>query len=90
MAGTISELNGTLSRWGRVRIKCGGDFIGIAKGSIKSAENSIRMGLRCSGMARQGVLGVRIERTISETDVMPFYVGELVRFLWRNNNICNS
>ena len=70
---------------GGVHIKCGGDFIGTAKGAIKSAENSIRMGLRCFLLARQGVVGVRVGRTISETDVMPFYVGELVRFLWRNN-----
>ena len=33
-----------------------------------------------------GRVGVRVVRTISGADAMPFYVGELVRFLWRNNS----
>ena len=90
MVGTLSELNGTQSRWGGVHIKCGGDFIGIAKDPIKSAENSIRMGLRCSGIARAEGCGVRVVRTFTRFGLTPFYVGELVRFSWENNNFCNS
>ena len=71
-------------------IKDAGNSIEMTGNCIGNGGDSIRIGLRCSGMARQGVVGIRVGRTISETDVMPFYVGELVRFLWRNNNICNS
>ena len=74
----------------KIRIKYGGDFIGIAKDSIKSAENSIRMGLRCSGMARAEGCGVRVVRTFTRFGLTPFYVGELVRFSWENNIFCNS
>lgn len=70
---------------GGICIKSGGNFIGIDKCSIKTAENSIRMGLRCSGMARQGVVGVRVARTFTRFGLTPFYVGELVRFSWGNN-----
>ena len=59
-------------KMGGVHIKCGGDFIGIAKDPIKSAENSIRMGLRCSGMARAEGRCVRVGRTFTGFGLTPF------------------
>ena len=75
---------------GGICIKSGENFIGIDKCSIKTAENSIRMGLRCSGMARFEGRCVRVVRTFARFGLTPFYVGELVHFLWWNNNFCNS
>ena len=70
---------------GGICIKSGENFIGIDKCSIKTVENSIRMGLRCSGMARAEGRCVRMVRTFTRFGLTPFYVGELVRFSWGNN-----
>ena len=75
---------------GGICIKSRGNFIGIDKCSIKTVENSIRMGLRCSGMARAEGCGVRVVRTFTRFGLTPFYVGESVRFSWENNICCNS
>lgn len=75
---------------GGICIKSGENFIGIDKCSIKTAENSIRMGLRCSGMARAEGCCVRVARIFTRFGLVPFYMGELVRFYWVDNIYCNS